>query len=128
MWIAPILILAVLCVTMVWIAMRKRRLKIPMAMRGVLRGQWEHAVSLQDPEKRLMEAEKIMHQAFRLMRLEGSFGEVLKRYGPRIAGEDQLWQAHKLRNRLAHEPGFHPATAQLDRAVAVFERTLQSFL
>lgn len=128
MWLFLLLVLAVLCAGVVIAGMRRRRLKVPMALRRVIQKQWQHVHSIDDPEKRLMEAEKVLHHALRSTGLEGTFGDILKRIGPRIRNVDAVWSAHKLRNRLAHEPGFHPSTRELDHAVLIFERMLGALL
>ena len=124
MWLVLFLIAVILCLLLVVMFMRQSRLKVPMPMRGMIRKQWEHVRSIDDAEKRLMEAEKVLHHALRSAGQEGSFGDILKRTGPRIGNLDAVWNAHKLRNRLAHEPGFHPSASELDRAVGIFERIL----
>jgi hypothetical protein len=38
-----------------------------------------------------------------------------------------VWNAHKLRNRLAHEPGLVPSHHEVKHAAAAFERVLRKF-
>ena len=124
MWLVLFLIAVILCLLLVVMFMRQSRLKVPMPMRGMIRIQWEHVRSLEDPEKRLMEAEKVLHHALRSAGQEGSFTDILKRIGPRIGNVNAVWNAHKLRNRAAHEVGFHISESDLHHALTTFKKAL----
>ena len=58
-----------------------------------------------------------MDQLLGSLGYRGSFGEKLTAAGPRLRDVEALWRAHKLRNRLAHEPGVRIAEKEAQRAV-----------
>jgi hypothetical protein len=54
-------------------------------------------------------------------------GDRLKRAKTsQIPNLDELWQAHKLRNQIAHEPDFKLKRDLAERALAIYETTLRN--
>ena len=76
----------------------------------------------------IMEADKILESALRHAGVRGSnLGEKLKNLKPdQVPNLDELWQAHKLRNQIAHESGFKLKRDLAERALGVYEKTLQN--
>ena len=73
------------------------------------------------------EADKILDAALQLHGVEGeTMGERLKRAADYFPYElyQQIWQAHKLRNALAHEVGVKISTQELIQAVSTFRSAL----
>lgn len=75
----------------------------------------------------VLEADKALDEAIRLAGFRGeTLGDRLKKIT-----EDQLpnlqavWEAHKLRNRLVHEPDFKLTRDTAEKALAVYEQTLR---
>ena len=56
----------------------------------------------------------------------GSLGDKLKKAGPRLPNIQAVWEAHKLRNRLAHEHDADVTPAEIDRAVRVLEHAVRT--
>ena len=119
--------LAVGLVAYVWWCLRRRR-RLPARERRRLQRSWEYAVSVRDPVLRVLEAEKVVDQLLGSLGYRGSFGEKLTAAGPRLRDVEALWRAHKLRNRLAHEPGVRIAAKEAQRAVRTFGDTLAAFM
>ncbi len=111
----------------VWWAVRLRR-RIPARARRQIRQSWEHAASFPDPVRRVMEAEKAADLLLAELGFRGSFAEKLTAAGVRFGGMEPVWRAHKLRNRLAHEPGATASEAEADRALHAFGRLIGFFL
>ncbi len=57
------------------------------------------------PKHAILDADKLLDYALKKQGFEGSIGEKLKKSGPRFSDLNGLWNAHKLRNRIAHELG-----------------------
>ena len=100
-----LLVLAVVSIICVWLGLRSKDRRLSSAAKKLLRAQWEHVQSIDDPAHKVLEAEKVLDGALRELGVGGSFGEKLKTAGSRFKNIESLWQAHKLRNRIAHEPG-----------------------
>lgn len=76
----------------------------------------------------MLEAENILDRVLRDSGYQGTFGEKLKRMQKTIPHIDAVWHAHKLRNRIAHEPGTHISNRETEVALRTFERVLKIFL
>ena len=107
-------------------------------MRRVMRGRklsgaslkrvqqaWSHVETLQDPVRKVMEADKVMDLALSELGYTGSVADKLKKAGPRIKNLQAVWEAHKLRNQLAHETGAHVDQSAANRAVESLEKGIE---
>jgi len=123
-----IVVVAVLGLVATFVLARLRRKKLSSFDRKRVEKEWQHALSLTDPSKRLLEAEKVLDSALECMGVHGSFSDKLKASNSRFGNIQSLWDAHKLRNRIAHEPGFSIHEKDAERAVSAFERALKNLL
>jgi len=75
----------------------------------------------------LLEADKILDEALRLAGVRGeNLGERLKRVtDAQLPNLQDIWEAHKLRNRLAHEQDFKLNRNTAERALAVYEQAFK---
>lgn len=103
---------------------RGARRKLSQEHLSQLKREWAHIASLTDPTRRVMEAEKVLDHAFKLLGYEGSFADKLQKAERLLPNYQPLWDAHKLRNRIAHEPGFSVSEQEAKRAVSQFEKAL----
>ncbi|MDD5751373.1 MAG: hypothetical protein PHS73_02535 [Candidatus Peribacteraceae bacterium] len=126
-WFAGLLAAALLILAYVFL-LHRRRVRLSPALLGGLRREWERAVGQQDPVRMLLEAEKVFEHLLTLWRFQGTFADKLRSAGPRFQNVENLWQAHKLRNRIAHESGFQPSPEECQRAVRAFEEALRIVL
>lgn len=55
------------------------------------------------PAQAILEADKLLDYALKCHGFRGTVAEKLKLAKARFSDVDQLWRAHKLRNRVAHE-------------------------
>lgn len=102
---------------------RQRTLKGAAATR-VMKA-WEHARHQQSDTLKIMEADKVLDLALKLLGFSGSLGEKLKQAGPRFRNLNDVWSAHKLRNILAHEIGKNPTPDETKRAMQAFQAALK---
>ena len=122
-----VLVLAsVLSVVFVWWRMR-RRVLTGFNRKRIVRA-WEHVDLMDSPIQKVLEADKVLDLALTMLGVEGSLGEKLKIVGPRFSHIDDIWKAHKLRNRIAHEPGVSIADEEADRAVRVLKGAVWSLM
>lgn len=74
----------------------------------------------------IMNADKLVDQALRDKGFKGqTMGERLKSAKAALPHRDNIWQAHKLRNQIAHEPDAKVSYDQARRALAQFKQTLK---
>lgn len=121
--LAGLVVLAVVVMLGVWLKLRKRGLSASQAEKLIM--QWQSAVQVADLGRRVLETEKILDGALTLLGYPGSFGDKLKRAGPRFKHVQSIWDAHKLRNRIAHETGFTVNGSDAKRAADAFARGLR---
>ena len=55
------------------------------------------------PKQAVLDADKLLDYALKEHGFKGALGEKMKAAGPRFSDLNGVWNAHKLRNRLAHE-------------------------
>ncbi len=118
---------AVAMLILVWMYSR-RACRLSASATSRIQSHWNNVLELKDPVRQVMEADKVFDHLMKELGYEGSFADKLKRAGPRFANVEDLWWAHKLRNRLAHEPGMTVTEKDRARSVRAFEKALASLL
>lgn len=74
----------------------------------------------------ILNADKLVDQALIDRGFKGqTMGERLKSAKTALPHRDNIWQAHKLRNRIAHEPDVKVSYDLTRRALAQFKQTLK---
>jgi hypothetical protein len=75
----------------------------------------------------VLEADKALDEAIRLAGFRGeTLGDRLKKITEdQLPNIQEIWEAHKLRNRLVHEPDFNLTRDMAEKALAVYEQTLK---
>jgi len=66
------------------------------------REHWQRIQSL-DGRQAVMEADMMLDEVLGKRGYKGTLGDKLKKAGPAFTNVNDVWLAHKLRNRLAHE-------------------------
>ena len=95
-----LILLAAFFLWFVWWRSRSRGLS--EAQKRQIRHHWSAALSTADPQRRVLEAEKILDQALKILGFSGSMADKLRVAGPRFSDVQKVWDAHKLRNKIAH--------------------------
>jgi hypothetical protein len=117
-----LIVIAVVVIGVMIMKMKKR--KLSGASRARIEQAWSHVVSLQDPVRRVIEADKVLDIALGEAGFAGTLGEKLKKAGPRLKNINDVWNAHKLRNQLAHESGARVSDAQANAAINTLRRAI----
>lgn len=74
----------------------------------------------------ILNADKLVDQALRERGIKGNtMGERLKAAQEKLSDRNSIWDAHKLRNKIAHEPDVRITFDQTRRALAGFKRALK---
>ncbi|MAF20771.1 MAG: hypothetical protein CMI55_03760 [Parcubacteria group bacterium] len=105
----------------------------PGLPKKVISQQWQSVVARLESEDEagyklaVIEADKIFDNLLKKMGYQGEdMGERLKQITPaQIANIDQVWQAHKVRNRLAHEPDFQLKRHEAKRVIEIYQRAFE---
>ncbi len=125
-YVVALIGVAVILLAVVAWKMRKRGLS--SADKAALRKAWERAASQRDPHRRVMDADAVVCDLLGRLGYAGSMGDRLKKTGPRLKNLQGVWDAHKLRNRIAHEPGYDASPSDVARALSSLESVLRQFL
>ncbi|PIR53437.1 hypothetical protein COU76_01315 [Candidatus Peregrinibacteria bacterium CG10_big_fil_rev_8_21_14_0_10_49_10] len=108
-----------------FVFLRLRGRKLSGSVQKKLLAQWKSLEQIQDDLRRVLEADSILDSALGASGYSGSLAEKLKKAGPRFSDLNAVWAAHKLRNRIAHEPGMRVSKQESDRAVTALRRAFQ---
>lgn len=74
----------------------------------------------------VLQADKLLDQAMRHRGISGqTMGERMKNAQNKWSNADAIWGAHKIRNRIAHEPEFQPSFDEARRALGAFKQALK---
>ena len=124
--VTGLVIIAGVVLFVMWRMMRSR--KLPASLRAKYERDFATARSQNDAHRKILDAENVVDHALRSLGYQGSFADKLKKAGPRFSDVQALWNAHKLRNRIAHESGVQVSVQEADRVVSAFERALKDLL
>jgi len=83
---------------------------------------WDGIVKMGDRRHAVMEADKLLYELMDKKGYKGTLGEKLKKAGPGFGNLNEVWSAHKLRNRLAHEMGAGLSEREAENALLSFKR------
>ena len=95
------------------------------AVKKKIASAWARALSQSNPQLKVIEGDKVLDEALRLLQYHGSLGQKLRIVGPRLKHLNDVWWAHKLRNSVVHQLEHMPSKADADRAMKAFEGALR---
>jgi len=129
MTLALIIIITLAAATLLYMgwSLRNKRRRFSSQAQIKIMALWVAMEQMHDPVRKVMEADSIFDRALKELGYEGALGDKLKAAGPRISNLDAVWSAHKLRNRLAHEPGGAVSELEVKGALSAFKKALKSF-
>ncbi len=125
-WIAIGMLVFLTVVVMVGVLLKTRRRGLSGAVKGKINGALQQAISQQDPVRRVIAVDSVLDLVLKELGFAGSLGDKLKKAGPRIPNIQAVWEAHKLRNRMAHEHDASVNQSEVDRAVRILEHAIRS--
>ncbi|MBP9718326.1 hypothetical protein KBD59_03450 [Candidatus Gracilibacteria bacterium] len=124
----PVAIIVVfLGVLILLFVLLSKRGKLTRLQHEFISSQWKSIarLSVTDPSKSIIEADKLLDWALRRRGYKGTLGEKLKKSEKLFADRiNDIWFAHKLRNGIVHEVGYSLKPHDARRALAAFEDAL----
>ena len=103
----------------------KKIARYPHLDRQLVADRWA-AIEAMPAGSAVPEADKLFDYVLKAKGYPGeTMAERLKRAERQLSNRNGVWQAHKLRNSLAHEVGFAGADGHAREALAAFKRGLQ---
>lgn len=120
--ISALLLLAALEVFLVW----RRRRKLTKRDLSLVSKEWESIRSKieKEPKHALIEADKLLDFVLKKRGFHGSLSEKLKTAEKFFSNIDDVWTAHKLRNRAVHEIGFDVMEQEIRKALSSYKKAL----
>lgn len=107
-----------------------------MHYRNIAREKWEKILDrIKDDDERdlgmaIIKADSLLDEI--LMRhgcKGGDMGERLKNLNPADFKDlNDIWEAHKIRNRLSHEPDFHLQPKESRRVISIYHNAIEEIL
>lgn len=96
----------------------KRWEEVAAKSKSHIESDWKFAV---------VEADKFMDDLIKQIGFKGrDMGERLKQINPsQISNINEIWQAHKIRNNLVHDPDFKITYSDVEFVVKTYEKTLK---
>lgn len=94
------------------------------------KNEWNDCIEQFNDEKTrelsLINADKILDEALKCLGFKGeTMAERLVSAKSRLKNKDEVWSAHKIRNRLVHETSYHPTEKIVKRSINGYYRALK---
>ena len=104
-----------------------RHKKIPPALQNKVQKHWQKILieSKSHHKQAVLEADKLLDFALYKKGFQGNLGTKLKKASFHFSNYQKLWEAHKLRNKLAHEIDFEISESQSKFALENFRTALK---
>lgn len=124
----------VLGIALLWVINKvtRRRRAIPLRDRTIILDKWHEIEGLMNKDRMkeaIFEADKLLDFVFRKINLRGeSFADRLRSAEKLLNNYQDIWEAHKLRNRFAHELDFQPSMREIQQAINVFDQAIRRLI
>lgn len=119
-----LVVLLLLYVGVVFLARRMKR-KWSQADMQFFASNWKRIRALSDQRHAVLEADKLLDHVLKKRGFQGSLGEKMKKARSIFSNNNALWEAHKVRNKVAHELDYKLNGGEYSRAMNGFERAFR---
>lgn len=75
-----------------------------------------------NPEQAILRADKLLDHALEILEYKGTLGQKLKDARYIFSSNSAVWNAHKIRNKIAHDVHFHPTKVQVQASLKAFKK------
>ncbi len=113
----------------VFYVLQKRRKKSSKFNHSFYKTHWQSIENTFkfSPDQAIIEADKLFDHAMKDLGYTGTFVDKFKKAQEITFAPQLIWDAHKLRNNIAHQPGFKSKSNQSKMAISAFRRGLLDF-
>lgn len=125
-FIILILIVAAILLT-AYVFIKSNRKKFSESDQKFIKKTWQRIVKMAngDPNHAILEADKLLNHTLTLKGYDGSVGDQLKAASFLFTNINDVWQAHKARNQLAHEIGKKISIKESKSYLIIFKKALK---
>jgi len=78
--------------------------------------------------EQIMEYDKLLDATLKAYGYKNSLGNKLKQNPGIFKNLNEIWFAHKLRNRIAHEIGYKPNEQEAKKAINIFKKSIMNLI
>lgn len=125
LWIGLAFFLLIDVVIVIFVLVKIRTKKFSATEQQKFSEYWQRIKQESDSAKAVMAADILLDKVLKRKGYKGSLGEKLKKAAPLFSSNNDVWFAHKLRNRLAHELHAEVSSVEASKALQAFKRALQ---
>jgi len=122
-WVIVIAFIVFDIFVIVFLIKRKRR--ITPSIQSFVRTKWNTLYHYRDKKQAILEADKLLDYVLDKLGLKGTLGEKLKDGKTMFRDINSVWEAHKVRNKIAHEIGFNVDESLGRSTLNKFRKALQ---
>lgn len=98
----------------------------PQLDRKYFQRHWEDIIGKEDLSVAIVKADTLLGEALKRAGIKGgTVGERLNNAVGVLRDINGVWSAHKLRNKIVHEPDAKPTSAQCRKALTQFKKALR---
>lgn len=108
----------------VWRFLTGKKATLSTTQKKELQTRWQQVINLAEPTKKILEAEKVFTTAWRYRGVTGTFAQQWKQVGYMYSNEQAVWNAHKVRNRIVHEPNAQASVRDATMVVEAYGKVL----
>jgi len=116
--------LVIYSLALVLVISRRRRRKLSGPYKKFVHEQWYKIEQISDKSRVIMEADKLLDDILSKKGKQGNLGDKLKRSEGLFPNIDAVWEAHKVRNKLAHEVDYKLSDQEADRVIKIFKENI----
>jgi len=109
----------------IYILYRRSAKKFSQKDLNFFKNEWRKITSISDGKHAVLDADKLLNLVLKKKGYMGGVGEQLKKAAKVFTNVNDVWSAHKLRNRVAHELDVQVSSGEKQQALRSFERALR---
>ena len=108
-----------------YVIYRRTRRRLPDKVIQKVRTAWKELIHQNDHRHAIMDADKLLDYALGEMGHRGNLGNKLKKAPKLFSDLNGLWQAHKVRNNIAHQIAYKVDEKTYKKSMLSFKRAFQ---
>ena len=99
--------------------------KIPKKIIEEIKSNWKKIIRQDDLRHSIMDADKLLDYALKKMGHKGSLGNKLKKSPQLFSNINDVWNAHKVRNNIAHQINYEVTEKHYKKTMMSFKQAFK---
>jgi len=101
--------------------------KISEKDKNFIKTKWQKITNTNNNNQAILDADKLLQISLQKIGIKGSVGEQLKNKNNKISNINEIWEAHKIRNKIAHE-FFEPNEKETQLTLKKYKKTIEEII